>query len=86
MKKPCRFNDQAILHSCFKKILGRCLNTCSLRLLVALVLCIVLQAKVAAFDPNLVEIGGVYMPISGKMSADQEFAIYDQKFQKQVRL
>ena len=45
-----------------------------------------LQAKVAAFDPNLVEIGGVYMPISGKMSADQEFAIYDQKFQKQVRL
>lgn len=40
----------------------------------------------AAFDPNLVEIGGVYMPISGKMSADQEFAIYDQKFQKQVRL
>jgi hypothetical protein len=39
----------------------------------------------AAFDSNLVEIGGTFMPIKGKMTADQEFAIYDQKFQKSVR-
>ena len=43
------------------------------------------QAQVAAFDSNLVEIGGTFMPIKGKMTADQEFAIYDQKFQKSVR-
>jgi hypothetical protein len=44
------------------------------------------EAKLSSFDPDLVEIGGVYMPIKGKMSADQEFAIYDQKYQKSVCL